>query len=72
MKTLNHEFHILVNGKVEIYNRYEDIPERFEHIILFKPDYDHEDTPHSHEEHEELDSWTHKLRELMKRETGIK
>ena len=33
-----HEFVILVNGKLETYTRYEDIPEEFDNVIKFLPE----------------------------------
>jgi hypothetical protein len=63
-----HEFIILRNGVLEKYNKYEDIPESFENVIKFLPEIP--PGPHSKEDHEEIDSWNDKLRELMKRETN--
>ena len=62
-----HEFVVLRKGILETYNKYEDIPETFENLIKFLPDIP--DGPHTHEQHEEIDSWNDKLKELMKRET---
>jgi hypothetical protein len=62
-----HEFVVLRKGILETYNKYEDIPENFDHIIKFLPDIP--DGPHTDEQHEEIDSWNDKLKELMKRET---
>jgi len=63
-----HEFVILKNGVLETYNKYEDIPESFDNIIKFLPDIP--DGPHTAEQHEEIDSWNERLRELLKRETN--
>ena len=63
-----HEFVILRNGILETYNKYEDIPESFENVIKFIPEIP--DGPHTHEQHEEIDSWNDKLKELLKRETN--
>jgi hypothetical protein len=63
-----HEFVILKNGVLETYNKYEDIPESFDNIIKFLPDIP--DGPHTDEQHEEIDSWNERLRELLKRETN--
>jgi len=63
-----HEFVILRNGVLETYNKYEDIPESFDNIIKFLPDIP--DGPHTDEQHEEIDSWNERLRELLKRETN--
>jgi hypothetical protein len=61
-----HEFVILKNGVLETYNKYEDIPEVFDNLIKFLPDIP--DGPHTDEQHEEIDSWNEKLKELLKKE----
>jgi hypothetical protein len=63
---MSHEFVILVNGKLITYTKYEDIPDVFDNLIKFKPK--QLDMPHTHEEHEEMDSWNQKLQNLMERE----
>lgn len=64
---MTHRFIILRNGILETYHKYEDIPESFDNLIEFLPEIP--EGPHTHEEHEEIDSWNDKLKELMKRET---
>ena len=64
---MGHRFVILRNGVLETYHKYEDIPESFDNVIEFLPDIP--EGPHTHDEHEEIDSWNDKLKELMKRET---
>lgn len=61
------EFVILRNGVLETYNKYEDIPESFDNLIKFLPYIP--EGPHTEEQHEIIDSWNDKLKELMKRET---
>jgi hypothetical protein len=61
-----HQFVILKNGTLETYDKYEDIPEEFDNLIKFLPDIP--DGPHTHEQHEEIDSWNEKLKELLKKE----
>ena len=63
-----HEFVVLRKGILETYNKYEDIPEDFDHIIKFLPDIP--DGPHTDEQHEEIDFWNDKLKELIKKETN--
>jgi hypothetical protein len=63
---MSHEFVILVNGKLITYTKYEDIPDVFDNLIKFKPK--QLDMPHTHEEHEEMNSWNQKLQNLMERE----
>ena len=48
------EFVIKRNGKLERYNKFDDIPISFEHIISFKPDYS--EGPHTEEEHKYMES----------------
>ena len=62
-----HEFVILRNGVLETYNKYEDIPESFENVIKFLPDIP--PGPHTEEQHELIETWNEKLKELLKRET---
>lgn len=62
------EFVILRNGVLETYHNYEEIPQKFDNVIKFIPDYN--EGPHTHEEHEELHLWNDKLKELLKRETN--
>lgn len=61
-----HEFVIMVNGRLNTYNRYEDIPEEFDHVIKFHPEMI--PGPHTHDEHDELHQWNLKLQQLMERE----
>lgn len=62
-----HKFVILRKGILETYDKYEDIPLEFENVIQFLPEIP--PGPHTHEQHEEIDTWNDKLKELMKRET---
>ena len=57
------EFVIKINGKLERYNKFDDIPNSFEHLISFKPDYPQ--PPHTEEQHEEIAKWNTKLQKLM-------
>jgi hypothetical protein len=59
-------FVILNNGVLETYTKYEDIPESFDNVIKFLPEIP--DGPHTHDQHDEIDQWNDKLKELMKRE----
>jgi len=60
------EFVVLKNGKLEKYNNFEDIPQKFQHLIKFLPETP--DGPHTEEQHKEIESWNDKLKELMNRE----
>ena len=60
------EFQFIVNGELVTYDKYEDIPETFDHVIKFLPDILPE--PHTEEEHEEIQEWNNKFQELMEKE----
>ena len=60
------EFQFIKNGKLVTYDKYEDIPDKFEHVIKFIPDVPAE--PHTDEEHAEMAIWNTKLQELMEKE----
>tara|TARA_R100001463_G_scaffold31478_1_gene71120 strand:- start:568 stop:771 length:204 start_codon:yes stop_codon:yes gene_type:complete len=62
------EFVIKINGKLERYNKFDDIPNNFEHLISFKPDYP--EGPHTEEEHKHMESFNSKLQELLSRASG--
>lgn len=63
---MSHKFTILNGGKIETYSNFDDIPPSFDNIISFLPEIP--EGPHTPEQHEEIDSWNDKLKELMKRE----
>ena len=62
------EFVIKKNGKLERYNKFDDIPSSFEHLISFKPDYPPE--PHTEEQHNQMSNFDNYLKELMTRASG--
>ena len=62
------EFVIKRNGKLERYNKFDDIPNSFEHLISFKPDYPPE--PHTEEQHNQMSKFDNYLKELMTRASG--
>ena len=64
-------FKFVVNGEVVSYDRYEDIPDDFEHVIEFVPDLpepEGEDGEHTDEQHDQLAEWNTRLQELMEKE----
>lgn len=61
-----HKFVIKRNGALETYNEYNDIPLDFDHVIQFEPEIP--EGPHTEEQHEEIEQWNDKLKQLMKRE----
>jgi len=62
------EFVIKRNKKLERYDKFDDIPNSFEHLISFKPDYP--EGPHTEEEHQYMESFNSKLQELLSRASG--
>ena len=60
------EFQFIINGELVIFDKYEDIPDEFEHVIKFLPDIIL--PPHTVEDHEELAKWNDRLQELMEKE----
>jgi hypothetical protein len=65
-----HKFVILKNGVLETYHKYEDIPEKFDNLIEFLPEIP--DGPHTHEQHEEIETWNEKLHLLLKKEKNAR
>jgi hypothetical protein len=65
-----HEFVILRKGVLETYDKYEDIPKDFDHVIKFLPEIP--DGPHTHEQHEEIDLWNEKLKLLLEKERNAR
>ena len=59
------EFQFIVDGELVAFDKYEDIPEDFEHVIRFIPDVIPE--PHTEEEHEEMAQWNTRLQKLMEK-----
>ena len=60
------EFQFIVDGELVAFDKYEDIPEDFEHVIRFIPDVPED--PHTEEEHEEMALWNTRLQKLMEKE----
>jgi len=60
------EFQFIINGELVTFDKYEDVPDEFEHVIKFIPDVIPE--PHTEKEHEEMAQWNTKLHKLMEKE----
>ena len=60
---MGHKFVIMRNDVLEAYDRYENIPDDFDHVIEFLPEIPL--GPHTQEQHEEIDSWNDKFLRLM-------
>ena len=65
------EFQFIVNGELVTYDKYEDIPETFDHVIKFLPDNpepEGDDGNHTEEQHKAMAVWNVRLQELMEKE----
>ena len=65
------EFKFVVNGELVTFDRYEDIPEEFEHVIKFLPDVPEPEGGggnHTDEQHAEMARWNGRLQALMEKE----
>ena len=62
------EYTVKIGDKLFNYKNVDDIPEKFDHLIKFLPTEPPE--PHTPEEHDLIDSFVPKMREIQKR--GIK
>lgn len=60
------KFEILKDDVLETYDEYELIPESFDYLICFKPTIP--EAPHTPEEHELIESFHSKFKELLKRQ----
>lgn len=58
-----HRFVVRVGSELRAYDRYEDIPEEFDHVIEFLPDIP--PPPHTAEQHQEIDAWQPRFERLM-------
>jgi hypothetical protein len=63
--TLTGKFEVLKDKKVHKFTKFSDIPESFEHVISFIPDYP--EGPHTQEEHNFMETFNSKLQELLSR-----
>ena len=61
------EFKIMINREIVTYTNYDDIPESFDKIISFKPDFPPD--PHSEEDHAVMDTFNSKLQALKARQS---
>ena len=61
------QFKIMVNREIVIFTNYDDIPETFDKIFSFKPDYP--PSPHTDEDHALMETFNDKLQALKGRQT---
>ena len=57
------EYVIKINGELITYTDYDDIPDTFDHVIKFNPDWPEE--PHTQEDHDLMAVFNDKLQRLM-------
>lgn len=56
-------FDLIVGGVLRSYQRWEDLPLQFDHVIRFEPDIP--PPPHTPEQHAEAAMWNARLQQLM-------
>ena len=57
------EYVIKINGELITYTDYDDIPDTFDHVIKFNPDWP--ESPHTQEDHDLMAVFNDKLQVLM-------
>jgi hypothetical protein len=62
---MGHRFVIMRNDVIEVYDRYEDIPDDLDHVIEFLPEIPPE--PHTDQQHEEIETWPDLFLKLMEK-----
>jgi len=60
---MGHRFVIMRRDLLEVYDRYEDIPDDLDHVIEFVPEIPPE--PHTEQQHQEIDAWLGLFSQLM-------
>ena len=58
-----HRFVIMISGQLHEFDCYDDIPDRFDHVIEFVPEIP--PGPHTAEQHAEIDAWIPRFERLM-------
>ena len=56
---------IMRRDVIEIYDRYDDIPDDLDHVIEFLPEIP--PGPHTQQQHEEIDAWLGLFNRLMEK-----
>ena len=62
------EFVIRIGSAIITYKSFDEIPLEFDNLISFKPDAP--EPPHTEEDHKEMEKYSEKLQELMRRENA--
>ena len=60
---MGHRFVIMQDDKLYEYTEYDQIPNKFDHVIEFAPVIP--PGPHTDQQHEEIDQWQVKFKRLM-------
>lgn len=63
---MEHKFVIRDKNVLKTFTNYNDIPEEFDHLIAFVPYMP--PPPHTEKEHEEIESWYPKFKQLVNRQ----
>lgn len=58
-----HRFVVRIGQHLHTFERYEDIPAEFDHLIEFCPDIP--PPPHTAQQHEEIEAWQPRFQKLM-------
>ena len=59
---------MILDGQVAEFDRWEDLPERFDHLVRFLPQIP--PPPHTPEQHADAEAWVGRLRAAMERENA--
>jgi hypothetical protein len=62
---MGHRFVIMRRDIIEVYDRYDDIPDDLDHVIEFLPEIPPE--PHTQQQHKEIDAWLGLFNRLMEK-----
>ena len=62
------EFTVMINGELVTYTNYNDIPDTFEHVIKYAPDWP--EPPHTQKDHDYMETFNNKLQRLMEIENA--
>lgn len=65
---MKHRFVIMRRDLLEVYDRYEDIPDDLDHVIEFVPVVP--PPPHTDQQHEEIHAWRDLFLKLMEKAYG--
>ena len=60
---MTHRFVIMINGELQTYDNYEQIPDQFDHVIEFCPEIP--PGPHTNDQHKEIELWNPRFQRFM-------